>query len=134
MNIGLIAHNTKKTLLENFCIAYKGSLKKHHLVATGMTGKRIEDATGLTVTKFLPGIMGGDKQFQNEICNHDIDMVIFFHQNDIETKDEGLSLVEVMRLCDFYNIPLATNIATAESLIMGLDNGDIVEQIRSEGM
>ncbi len=97
-----------------------------------MTGKRIEDATGLTVTKFLPGIMGGDKQFQNEITNHDIDMVIFFHQNDIESKDEGLSLVEVMRLCDFYNIPLATNIATAESLIMGLDNGDIVEQRRSE--
>ncbi len=99
-----------------------------------MTGKRIEDATGLTVTKFLPGIMGGDKQFQNEITNHDIDMVIFFHQNDIESKDEGISLVEVMRLCDFYNIPLATNIATAESLIMGLDNGDIIEQRRSEAI
>ena len=96
-----------------------------------MTGKRIEAATGLTVTKFLPGIMGVDKQFQNEIINHDIDMVIFFH-HDIESKDEGLSLAEVMRLCDFYNIPLATNIATAESLIMGLDNGDIVEQRRSE--
>ena len=61
-------------------------------------------------------------------------MVIFFHQNDIESKDEGLSLVEVMRLCDFYNIPLATNIATAESLIMGLDNGDIIEQRRSEAI
>lgn len=96
-----------------------------------MTGKRLKLLTGLTVTKFLPGIMGGDKQFQNEIINHDIDMVIFFH-HDIESKDEGLSLAEVMRLCDFYNIPLATNIATAESLIMGLDNGDIVEQRRSE--
>lgn len=125
MNIGVISHNDKKALLENFCIAYKGILKRNHIIATGMTGKRIEAATGLSVTKFLPGIMGGDKQFENAIASGGLDMVIFFHQSNFETKNDGLSLEEVTQACDLYNIPLATNIATAESLILCLDRGDL---------
>lgn len=124
MNIGFITHNDKKALMENFCIAYKGILKKHHLYATGMTAKRIEMVTGLTVSKFLPGAMGGDKQFQNEITNGGLDMVIFFHSSSFDNKTDGMSLEEITRVCDLYNVPLATNIATAESLVMCLDNGD----------
>ncbi|MFQ9510757.1 MAG: methylglyoxal synthase [Lachnospiraceae bacterium] len=125
MNVGLVAHNSKKVLLENFCIAYKGILKKHSLFATGMTGKRIETATGLSVSKFLPGVMGGSKQFANEIERNDLDMVIFFHNtNGMEGESES-DFEEISRICDLYNIPLASNIATAESLILGLDNGDL---------
>ena len=126
MNIGIITHHDKKALMENFCIAYKGILKKHHLYATGMTAKRIEMATGLTVTKFLPGAMGGDNYLQNVTTNGGIDMVIFFPTSSSENKTDGMSLEEITRVCDLYNIPLATNIATAESLIMCLDNGDLV--------
>ena len=54
MNIGFIAHNSKKTLMENFCLAYKYILSKHHLYATGITGRRIEEVTNLKVYKFLP--------------------------------------------------------------------------------
>lgn len=125
MNICLTAHNSKKVLLENFCIAYKGILKKHHLVATGMTGSRIEKAAGLSVDKFLPGEMGGNKQMQNEIVSNDLDMVIYFHSAEVTDYRESSDLTEVARLCDMYNIPLATNIATAESLILCLDRGDL---------
>lgn len=125
MNIGLTAHNSKKALLDGFCIAYKGILKKHTLIATGATAGRIEKATGLPVEKLLPGDMGGSKQLENIIANNDIDMVIFFHSADLTERAEGINLAEVSRLCDMYNIPLATNIATAESLVLCLDRGDM---------
>ena len=117
MNIGLTAHNSKKTLLESFCIAYKGIFKKHTLIAT--------KATGMKVTSLLPGQMGGSKQMQNMIANNDIDLVIFFHSADLEQDAESMNLAEISRLCDMYNIPLATNIATAESLVLCLDRGDM---------
>ena len=79
MNIGIIAHNSKKALIEDFCIAYKNILAKHEIYATGTTGRRIEEATNLHVHKFLPGSMGGDKQFTEMIERGDIDMVIFFY-------------------------------------------------------
>lgn len=125
MNICLTAHNSKKALLENFCIAYKGILKKHRLVATDMTGKRVEKAAGLSVVKFLPGDMGGDRQIQNEIMSNDLDIVICFHSAEPTEYLDGSSIAEIIRLCDMYNIPLATNIATAESLVLCLDRGDL---------
>ena len=118
MNIGLTAHNSKKTLLESFCIAYKGIFKKH-------TANHIAKATGMKVTSLLPGQMGGSKQMQNMIANNDIDLVIFFHSADLEQDAESMNLAEISRLCDMYNIPLATNIATAESLVLCLDRGDM---------
>ena len=117
MNIGLTAHNSKKTLLESFCIAYKGIFKKHTLIATNATANHI--------AKALPGQMGGSKQMQNMIANNDIDLVIFFHSADLEQDAESMNLAEISRLCDMYNIPLATNIATAESLVLCLDRGDM---------
>ena len=79
MNIGIIAHNSKKSLIEDFCIAYKGILMKHEVYATGTTGRRIEEVTNLHVHKFLPGSVGGDKQFTEMIERGDMDMVIFFY-------------------------------------------------------
>ena len=79
MNIGIIAHNSKKSLIEDFCIAYKGILQKHEIYATGTTGRRIEDVTNLRVHKFLAGALGGDKQFTEMIARNDMDMVIFFY-------------------------------------------------------
>ncbi len=125
MNIGLVAHNSKKVLLENFCIAYKGILKKHSLYATEVTGTRVEQATGLSVKKYLSGVMGGGKQLQSGIEQNNIDMVIYFHSTEFSGQEQEGSFNAIASLCDLYNIPLATNIATAESLILGLDHGDL---------
>ena len=95
MNIGLTAHNSKKTLLESFCIAYKGIFKKHTLIATNATANHIAKATGMKVTSLLPGQMGGSKQMQNMIANNDIDLVIFFHSADLEQEAESMNLAEI---------------------------------------
>ncbi|MCI5994870.1 MAG: methylglyoxal synthase [Blautia sp.] len=124
MNVGLIAHNEKKNLIEDFCVAYKKILEKHQLYATGTTGRRIEEVTSLKVHKFLPGSLGGDKQFMETICRNGLDMVLFFYNPAmVGEKEPGID--EVSKCCDQYNIPIATNIATAESLILGLANGDL---------
>ena len=124
MNIGFIAHNSKKTLIENFCLAYKHILAKHNLYATGMTGRRIEEVTNLRVYKFLPGSVGGDKQLMDMIERNCMDMVIFFY-NPLETSPYAPDIFAISRCCDEYNIPIATNIATAESLVLGLARGDL---------
>lgn len=89
MNIGIIAHNSKKSLIEDFCIAYKGILMKHEVYATGTTGRRIEEVTNLHVHKFLPGSVGGDKQFTEMIERGDMDMVIFFYQSDDDQSERA---------------------------------------------
>ena len=124
MNIGIIAHNSKKSLIEDFCIAYKGILAKHEVYATGTTGRRIEEVTNLHVHKFLAGSVGGDKQFMEMIIRGDMDMVIFFYNPSMINPKEP-DVTEIARCCDQYNIPIATNIATAESLILGLARGDL---------
>ncbi|MBQ9062270.1 MAG: methylglyoxal synthase [Eubacterium sp.] len=124
MNIGIIAHNSKKSLMEDFCIAYKGILQKHELYATGTTGRRIEDVTNLRVHKFLAGTLGGDKQFTEMIARNDMDIVIFFYNPEMIAEGEP-KVDRIVRCCDQYTIPVATNIATAECLIMALDRGDL---------
>ena len=124
MKIGFIAHNSKKSLMENFCLAYKRILSKHDLYATGGTGGRIEEVTNLRVHKFLPGAVGGDKQFTEMIERNDMDMVIFFY-NPLLQDPRQADIDSITRCCDKYNIPIATNIATAESLLLGLANGDL---------
>ena len=109
MNVGLIAHDSKKKLMQNFCIAYKGILSKHNLYATGTTGKLIEEVTNLNIHKFLPGHLGGEQQMGAQIENNDMDLVIFLRDP----------------LCDIHNVPLATNLATAELLVKALDRGDL---------
>ena len=124
MNIGIISHNNKKELIENFCIAYKKILSKHTLYATGVTGRRIEEATNLKVNKFLAGSVGGDRQFMEMISDNRMDMVIFFY-NPLMAAREKPDIYAIMDLCDTFCIPMATNIATAEALIMGLEHGDL---------
>ncbi len=124
MNLGFIAHDSKKQLMQNFCIAYKNMLKKHNLFATGTTGQFIEDATGLTVHKYLAGALGGERQLAAQIENNAIDAVIFLRDPLGKLKEEP-SFTRVYEACDINNIPLATNVATAELLILAIDRGDL---------
>ena len=124
MNIGFIAHDTKKKLMQNFCIAYRGILSKHELYATGTTGRLIEEVTNLNVHKFLAGHLGGEQQMGAQIESNQIDLVVFL-RDPLAPKSHEPDLNRVMRLCDTHNIPLATNLATAELLIKSLDRGDM---------
>ena len=123
MNIGLIAHDSKKTLMQNFCIAYRGILNKHSLYATGTTGRLIEEVTNLSIHKYLAGPLGGKQQLGAQIAQNDIDALIFLR--DANAKEHEPDVNDVIRLCDMYNIPLATNLASAELLIKSLDRGDL---------
>ena len=80
MNIGLIAHDSKKALMQNFCIAYRGILSKHSLYATGTTGRLIEEVTNLKVHKYLAGPLGGKQQLGAQIAQNDIDALIFLRE------------------------------------------------------
>ncbi len=124
MNIALIAHDKKKELMVQFCIAYKGIFEKHNLIATGTTGGLIVDATGLNVHKFLAGSQGGDQQIGARIAYNEIDLVLFF-RDPLSQQAHEPEVASIMKLCDIYNIPLATNVATAEVLIHGLERGDL---------
>lgn len=124
MNIGLIAHDAKKKLMQNFCIAYRGTLCKNQLFATGTTGRLIEEVTNLTIHKFLAGHLGGEQQLCAQIENNQIDLVIFL-RDPLAPKSHEPEITNIYELCDMYNIPLATNLATAELLIKSLDRGDL---------
>ena len=132
MNIGLTAHNSKKSLMEDFCIAYKGILTKHDIFATGTTGKRVEEATGLKVVKLLPGSVGGDMQFMEMVERNSLDLVIFFY-NPYMTFMKEIDVYNIVRVCDEYSIPVATNVATAEMLILGMDRGDLDWRLQVSG-
>ena len=124
MNVGLVAHDAKKKLMQNFCIAYRGILCKNQLFATGTTGRLIEEATNLSVHKFLEGHLGGEQQLCAQIENNQIDLVIFL-RDPLAPKSHEPEITNIYSLCDMYNIPLATNLATAELLIKSLDRGDL---------
>lgn len=124
MNIGLIAHDEKKKLMQNFCIAYRGILNKHDLYATATTGRLIEEVTNLTIHKYLAGPLGGSQQMGSQIEHNLLDMVIFLRGSQTKPSHEP-DIFNILHLCDMHNIPLATNLATAEMLIKGLDRGDL---------
>ena len=124
MNIGFIAHDTKKKLMQNFCIAYRSILAKHDLCATGTTGRLIEEATNLPVHKYLAGHLGGIEQLGADVTNNNIDLLIFI-RDPLTSKSHEPNVDNIVRLCDTHNIPLATNVATAELLIHALDRGDL---------
>ena len=124
MNIGLIAHDAKKKLMQNFCIAYLGILNKHELFATGTTGRLVEEVTNLNIHKYLAGHLGGQQQIAAQIEHNEMDLVIFL-RDPLTSKSHEPDVNNVVKLCDTYNIPLATNLATAELLIKALDRGDL---------
>lgn len=124
MNIALIAHDAKKELMIQFCIAYCGILSRHNLCATGTTGKLVSEATGLSIVKFLSGSQGGEQQIASRISYNEIDLLLFF-RDPIKPQADEPSEHTLLRLCDVHNIPVATNIATAEALIHALERGDL---------
>ena len=139
MNIGLIAHDSKKKLMQNFCIAYRGILNKHELYATGTTGRLIEEVANLNVHKYLAGPLGGEQQLGSQIETNEIDLVIFL-RDPLTPRSHEPDTANIFRLCDIHNTAkkrtisievgmqnagLATNLATAELLIKSLDRGDL---------
>ena len=124
MNVGLVAHDAKKKLMQNFCIAYRGILVKNNLYATATTGRLVEEVTNLNVYKFLAGHLGGIQQRAAQIENNQIDLMIFL-RDPLSPKKHEPDIKNIFRLCDTHNIPLATNLATAELLIKSLDRGDL---------
>lgn len=123
MNIGLIAHDEKKKLMQNFCIAYRGILSRHTLFATGTTGRLVEEVTNLSIHKYLAGHLGGEQQMGAQIEANDMDLVIFL-RDPLRPKPHEPDISNVMKLCDIHNIPVATNLATAELLIKSMERGD----------
>ena len=124
MNIALIAHDAKKKLMQNFCIAYRGILSRNSLYATGTTGRLIEEVTNLNVHKYLAGHLGGEQQICAQIKHNEIDLVIFLREavNPLAHEPDSDN---ICKLCDMHNIPVATNLATSELLIKSLDRGDL---------
>mgnify|MGYP004539069973 FL=1 len=124
MTIALIADDAKKELMVQFCIAYCGILSRHSICATGSTGKLVAEATGLEITRFLSGSQGGDEQIAARISCDEIDLVLFL-RDPLSSMQHEINELNLLRLCDVHSIPLATNIATAEVLIHGLERGDL---------
>lgn len=124
MNIALVAHDSKKKLMQNFCIAYRGILSKHELYATATTGRLVEEVTNLTIHKFLTGHLGGVQQLSSQIEQNQIDMLIFLRDAQAPNSHEP-DVKNIFKICDLHNIPLATNLATAELLIKSLERGDL---------
>ncbi len=122
MNIALIAHDKKKDDIVKIAEAYKVILEQHDLFATGTTGKRISDETGLNVHRFKSGPLGGDQQIGAYISDNKMDLVIFI-RDPLTAQAHEPDISALLRLCDVYEIPLATNIGTAEVLLRGLDAG-----------
>lgn len=124
MNIALIADDAKKELMVQFCIAYCGILSRYNLCATGTTGKLVSEATGLDIVSFMSGSQGGDEQIAARISCDEIDLVLFF-RDPMAVGQHEINELSLLRLCDVHCIPIATNIATAEVLIHGLERGDL---------
>lgn len=123
MYIALMSHDNKKDLMVQFCSAYAGILSRHNLCATNTTGRMVSEATGLNVHLFLSCQHGGSQQIGARIAYNEIDMVLFF--SDPQSSDLDPDLKYINQMCDQYNIPFATNAATAEILIHGLERGDL---------
>ena len=125
MNITLMAHDKKKELMVQFCTAYKSVLSKPNLSATATTGRLVAEATGLPVTLYLSHNQGGHQQVDARIAYNEIDLVLLFTDPNNSDPWEDQQVVQTLHLCDAHNVPMATNLATAEMLILGLQRGDL---------
>lgn len=125
MNITLMAHDKKKELMVQFCTAYKSILAKHSLSATATTGRLVAEATGLPISLFLAHNQGGHQQVDARIAYNEIDMVLMFTDPNSTDRTDNQNTLRTLLLCDANNVPVATNLATAELLILGLERGDL---------
>ena len=124
MNIALMAHDRKRELMVQFCIAYCGILASHSICATNVTGRLVSEATGLPISLYLTGSQGGCQQIGARVAYNEIDLVLYFCDTTLSNQPMN-SINEISRLCDQYNVPFASNVATAEVLIHGLKRGDL---------
>lgn len=124
MEIALISSETKRELMIQFCIAYCGVLAKHNICATKMTGKYVSEATGLEIEQLLPGSQGGVQQIASRVAYNEIDVLLYFREKT-DNPEAMLKDVALLQECDRSNVPTATNIATAETIITALDRGDL---------
>ena len=124
MNIALVAHDAKKDEIVNFTIAYEPLFAPHQLYATGTTGKRIAEVTGLNIHRFQSGPLGGDQQIGALIAENRLDLLIFL-RDPLMAQPHEPDIIALLRLCDVHQVPVATNLATAEMLIRGLWRGDL---------
>jgi methylglyoxal synthase len=125
VNIAFLAHDKKKELMVQFCTAYKSVLSKHNLFATATTGRLIADHTGLPITLLLSHKQGGHQQINARIAYNEIDLVLLFTDpNNTDPWDDN-QMIETIRHCDKHNVPIATNLGSAEMFIMGLQRGDL---------
>ena len=124
MRIALIAHDSRKELMAQFCTAYVRILSENELIATGVTGKVVREATGLPVHCLYAGARGGAEQVAAMVGCGEVDMLLFF-RDPVGARPDEPNAVTLLRLCDMHTIPVATNIATAEVLIHGLERGDL---------
>ncbi|GMA57493.1 methylglyoxal synthase [Alicyclobacillus sacchari] len=122
MNVALIAHDNKKDDIVNLAIAYQNILKNVNLFATGTTGLRIHEATGLPVHRFQSGPYGGDQQIGAMIANDEMDLVIFL-RDPLTAQPHDPDITALLRICDVHNVPVATNLATAEALVRAMEQG-----------
>ena len=125
MNIAFMAHDKKKELMVQFCTAYKSVLVKHNLFATATTGRLIADNTGLPITLLLSHKQGGHQQINARIAYNEIDLILLFTAPNTTDPWDDSQMIETIRRCDKHNVPIATNLASAEMLIMGLQRGDL---------
>ena len=125
MNIAFLAHDKKKELMVQFCTAYKSVLMKHNLFATATTGRLIADNTGMPVTLLLSHKQGGHQQINARIAYNEIDLVLLFTDPNTTDPWDDAQMIETIRHCDRHNVPIATNLGSAEIAIMGLQRGDL---------
>ena len=125
MNIAFLAHDKKKELMVQFCTAYKSILMKHNLYATATTGRLIADNTGLPITLLLSHKQGGHQQINARLAYNEIDLVLLFTDPNTNDPWEDSQMIETIRHCDRNNVPIATNLGTAEIAIMGLQRGNL---------
>lgn len=131
LNIALIAHDKKKDTMVGFCIAYENILSKYGLYATGTTGQRIMDATSLNITRLCSGPMGGDQQIGALVSEQKIDLIVFL-RDPLTAQPHEPDIQALIRLCDVYSVPVATNLASAEIFIKALDNGELNWRIKKD--
>ena len=125
MNIAFLAHDKKKELMVQFCTAYRSVLSRHNLFATATTGRLIADNTGMPITLLLSHKQGGHQQINARIAYNEIDLVLLFSDPTATEFLEDSQMIETIRYCDKHNVPIATNLASAEMLILGLQRGDL---------
>ena len=125
MNIAFLAHDKKKELMVQFCTAYKSVLSKHNLFATATTGRLIADHTGLPITLLLSHKQGGHQQINARIAYNEIDLVLLFTDPNTTDPWDDNQMIETIRHCDKHNVPIATNLGSAEMFVMGLQRGDL---------